>query len=150
MLVVFVLASFAAGGIGSAFGTTGAWYDSLRKPSFTPPGWLFGPVWSALYTLMGISAWLVWRAAGWSRARVALGLFFGQLVLNAAWSVLFFGLHLVGGAFVDILLLWAAIAATALTFARHSKPAAFLMLPYLAWVLFAAVLNGALLALNGW
>jgi translocator protein len=150
-LVVCLVASLLAGAIGGLFTSRAipTWYATLTKPSFTPPGWLFGPVWTALYLMMGVAAFLVWRSApGATPVRVALVLFVVQLVLNALWSVAFFGLHSPGGGMVVIALLWLAIAATLLTFSRVSTPAALLLAPYLAWVSFAAVLNWALYRLN--
>jgi tryptophan-rich sensory protein len=148
--VVFVAVCFAASGIGQLFGRagTGAWYRELQKPSYTPPGWLFGPVWTALYIAMGLAAWLVWRRRGFRAAAVPLGLFALQLALNAAWTPLFFGLQRPFVAFVDIVALWVAIVLTAWCFFRASPAAGWLMMPYLAWVSFAAVLNAALWRLN--
>jgi translocator protein len=114
------------------------WYAGLEKPTWTPPNWLFGPVWSMLYLGMAVAAWLVWRKG---KAAGPMALFTVQLVLNAAWSWLFFGLHRPDIAFVEILLLWLAIAATTIVFWRRSLAAGLLFLPYLAWVSFAAVLN---------
>ncbi len=126
----------------------GAWYAGLNKPAWNPPGWIFGPVWTALYTLMAVSAWLVWRDGGFRSRRRPLGLFVTQLALNAAWTVLFFGLHSPGIAFAEIVALWLAIAATLATFWPLNRPAAWLLAPYLAWVSFAAALNFALWRLN--
>ena len=117
------------------------WYAALTKPSWTPPGWLFGPVWTVLYLGMAVAAWLVWRQKGLSAARGALTLFGVQLGLNVAWSWLFFGLRNPGLGFVDILSLWVAIAATLVAFWWRSVLAGLLFVPYLAWVTFAAVLN---------
>lgn len=126
-----------------------SWYPSLTKPSFNPPDWVFGPVWTALYLMMGLAAWLIWRG-GLDRpgARVALAAFGLQLALNGLWSVLFFGMRAPGPAFAEILVLWLAIGATVWLFARVSAPAAAWMLPYWAWVSFASVLNFALWRLN--
>jgi tryptophan-rich sensory protein len=146
-LIGWLAASMAAGVIGSRF-TPGAWYADLAKPAWTPPNAVFGPVWTALYVLMGVAAWLVWRRGGFSGAPVALGLFLAQLVLNALWSVLFFGLHLPGAAFAEILVLWAAILATTILFWRVQPAAGALLLPYLLWVGFAAALNLQLWRLN--
>ena len=126
----------------------GDWHAALAKPSWNPPGWLFGPVWSALYAMMAVAAWLVWKRGGVASQRKALGLFLVQLLLNAAWTPLFFGLHQTGIAFAEILLLWLAIAATLIAFRRVSRPAAWLLAPYLAWVGFAAALNGTLWRMN--
>ena len=114
----FVLLCFAAASVGgwATSLSVGTWYQGLAKPSFTPPDGVFGPVWTALYLMMALAAWLVWRRAGWPRARVALTLFAVQLTLNLAWSVLFFGLQAIGWALVEIVVLWIAIAATTIAF----------------------------------
>lgn len=142
--------------IGTAFATSltgiqaspGAWYAALDKPFFTPPPWLFGPIWTTLYALMGIAAWRVWRVAGMSRARVALGLFVAQLLVNASWSPIFFGLHRMDLAFPVILGLLALIVATIAAFAKHDRVAAWLLAPYVAWVSLASALNLALWMMN--
>ena len=125
------------------------WYAQLSRPSFTPPDWTFGVVWPVLYVMMGISAFLV-RNVGIDRpqVKVALGVFALQLILNGLWTPIFFGLHLIGLALVEIVLMWAAILMTILTFWRVSKPAALLLLPYMLWVSFAVVLNASLFLLN--
>jgi tryptophan-rich sensory protein len=150
-LAVFLALSFSAAALGGLAmrGGPGAWYEALAKPTWTPPGWLFGPVWTLLYTLMAVAAWLVWREAGLSGARWALGLFALQLVLNAAWTPLFFGLHRPGWAFAEICALFIAITATTAAFFARSPAAGTLMLPYLGWVGFAAALNFAIWRLNG-
>ena len=116
-LIGWLAASFAAGWIGSRW-MPGEWYAALAKPSWNPPNWIFGPVWTALYVLMAVAAWLVWRQAGFAGAGPALGLFGGQLVLNALWPYLFFGLHRIDWALVEILVLWAAILAVLVLFWR--------------------------------
>jgi tryptophan-rich sensory protein len=126
----------------------GEWYDGLQKPAWNPPGWIFGPVWTALYTMMAVAAWLVWKRGGFAAQRLPLTLFLVQLALNALWTPLFFGLHLIGFAFAEIVLMWFAIAATIAAFRQAHRPAAWLLVPYLAWVGFAAVLNGTLWRLN--
>ncbi len=146
-LVGWLALSFAAAWIGSRH-MPGEWYASLAKPSWNPPNAVFGPVWSVLYVLMGVSAWLVWRRAGFTDAGAALGLFVVQLVLNALWSYLFFGLHRPDIAFFEIAVLWGAILAVVLLFWRVDRVAGILMLPYLAWVGFASCLNLALWRLN--
>lgn len=146
-LVGWLILCFAASGTG-VFISTDGWYTGLRKPAWTPPGWLFGPVWMLLYAMMGVAAWLVWREGGWKRQGRALGLFLLQWVLNALWTPLFFGLHLPGPAFAEIVLLWMAIVATVVAFARVRTTAAVLLVPYLIWVTFAAGLNFALWRLN--
>jgi translocator protein len=152
VLVAFVALCFAAAGLGSLVTTPqtagGGGYDTLNKPFFTPPSWLFGPVWSVLYLLMAVSGWLVWRERGFSGARTAMALFFAQLVLNLLWSVVFFGLEAPGLGLAEILVLWAAILATILAFRRTSRPAALLLVPYLAWVAFATALNAGIWLLN--
>jgi len=149
-LIGFIAASFLAGAIGSSatFPNVRTWYPLLNKPSWNPPGWIFGPVWTALYTMMAVAAWLVWKRGGFLAQRRPLTLFLVQLALNAAWTPLFFGLHWTGVAFAEIVLLWLAIAATFAAFRPVSRVAAGLLVPYLAWVSFAAVLNFALWRLN--
>ncbi len=125
------------------------WYANLNKPSFNPPGWIFGPVWTVLYILMAVSAALVWyRGLPGPKVRIALVLYMVQLVLNASWTPIFFGLQMPLLAFIDILLLWAAILITILAFLRVSRYAALLMAPYLIWTTFAAILNFTLWYLN--
>ena len=142
----FVLC-YAAAGAGSLF-SPGAWYQSLAKPVWNPPSWLFAPVWTLLYGMMAVAAWLVWRRYGFSGAILPLTAFVVQLVLNAAWSWLFFGLHRPGLAFAEIVLLWIAILATLVLFWRLERLAGILLVPYLAWVSFATVLNYTLWQLN--
>jgi len=124
-------------------------YPNLIKPAFNPPAWVFGPVWTALYILMGVAAFLVWQK-GWNTqaVRIALAAFLVQLILNGLWSVLFFGLRSPGLAFVEIILLWAVIGVTTVLFWRVLPLAGVLLLPYEAWVTFAAILNGAICVLN--
>jgi len=143
----WLLLCFAAASLGAVF-MPGEWYAALRKPAWNPPGWVFGPVWSTLYTMMAVAAWLVWKRGGFAAQRRPLALFLAQLALNAVWTPLFFGLHRPGVAFAEIVLLWLAIAATLVAFRPVSRAAAWLIAPYLAWVSFAAVLNGTLWRLN--
>ena len=125
------------------------WYAGLVKPFFNPPGWLFGPVWTVLYFTMAVAAWLIWKVdSGNSLVKPALLLFFIQLVFNVLWSALFFGLQRPGLAFVEIIVLWLMILTTCLAFFRVNIWAALLLVPYLGWVLYAAVLNGAIWWLN--
>jgi tryptophan-rich sensory protein len=147
---LFVGICFSVAAIGSVWTSTSVrtWYLRLRKPSFNPPSWVFGPVWSALYLMMATSAWLVWRKGGWETPRVALLLFFIQLGLNLAWSGLFFGLRRPGLAMVDILALLVAVVATAIEFRTFSRTAFWLMVPYAMWVSFASVLNFSIWRLN--
>ena len=146
----FCVASFVAAAIGGT-ATGGAvqdWYPTLAKPSWTPPAWLFGPVWTLLYIAMAVAGWLVWRRVGWDGARLALLMFFIQLTLNAVWSVVFFGLRNPGAAFAEIVVLWVAIVVTALLFWKVTPAAGWLFLPYLVWVSFATALNFAIWRLN--
>lgn len=149
--MVAVGVSLLAGAIGSAFtaSSVSLWYPTLVKPALNPPAWLFGPVWTALYVLMGIAAYLVWRQ-GRERGDVkdALKIFSLQLVLNVTWSVLFFGLLNPLLALVGIMLLWCAILWTIVAFSHIACPAAWLLAPYLAWVTFATYLNAAIWVLN--
>jgi benzodiazapine receptor len=146
-LVGWLGITFAAALAGSRF-MPGEWYASLVKPSWNPPNWIFGPVWSVLYLLMALSAWLVWKEAGFAGAGAALSLFIFQLVLNGLWSYLFFGLHRPNVAFLDIVALWMSILTVALMFFQVNRTAGYLLLPYLAWVGFAAILNFVLWRLN--
>src|SRR5512137_502575 len=139
-LAGWLLVCFAAATMGGLF-MPGEWYASLKKPSWNPPGWVFGPVWTALYSMMAVAAWLVWRQGGWGKQRKPLLLFLAQLALNALWTPLFFGWHRPGVAFAEIVLLWLAIATTLAAFRPVSRAAAWLLVPYLAWVSFAAALN---------
>jgi len=145
----WLLASFATASIGGLASINAAgFYGQLVQPSWAPPPWVFGPVWSVLYILMGVAAWLVWREHGFRDARAALILYAVQLAANALWSWLFFAWHLGAVAFAEIILLWFLIAATISRFWRLHRSAGMLLLPYLAWVTFAAGLNFALWRLN--
>ena len=147
VLALFFVACFAVAGLGSLATNPEipTWYAKLKKPSWTPPNWLFGPVWSVLYAAMAIAGWMVWKREGW---RVALTFFAAQLALNLAWSFVFFKFHNTGLAFAEIVLLWVAILATAISFAPISKVAAALFVPYLIWVTYAAALNFSIWRLN--
>ncbi|OHA62098.1 MAG: TspO protein [Candidatus Wildermuthbacteria bacterium RIFCSPHIGHO2_12_FULL_45_9] len=156
-LVIAVGVSLGAEIIGSIFtapAVQSSWYAEIVKPALNPPSWVFGPVWTTLFALMGIAAFLVWSSYAKSTKdkkkgiRVALILFGVQLVLNTLWSIIFFGLHSPGGALIEIVFLWLAILATIIAFAKISKPAAWLLVPYIAWVSFAMYLNYAIWALN--
>lgn len=151
-LCIFCTLCFAVGVFGGLVTIPNIpnWYTGLAKPSWTPPDWIFGPVWSVLYLSMAVAAWLVWRQAGWADAAVPMALFSIQLLLNALWSWLFFGLHSPGAAAVDIVLLWAAVAAATFVFWRRSTLAGVLFVPYLVWVSFATALNVAIWRLNGY
>jgi tryptophan-rich sensory protein len=145
----WLVASFATGAIGGLASINAAgFYGQLVQPPWAPPAWLFGPVWSVLFVLMGIAAWLVWREHGFRNARPALTLFAAQLVVNALWTWLFFAWHQGAVAFAEITLLWLLIAATIAMFWRLHRSAALLLAPYLVWVSFAAALNLALWRLN--
>lgn len=148
-LVGWLLLAFGAAALGAlASADAGAFYSTLSRPSWAPPGWLFGPVWSVLYVLMAVAAWLVWRARGFGGASIALTLFVAQLAANALWSWLFFVYHQGGLAFAEVLLLWCGIGATVVSFWRISLVAGLLLLPYLAWVSFASALTFAVWRLN--
>jgi tryptophan-rich sensory protein len=148
-LFLSLLITLAVGGV-AGFATAsaiGTWYATLNKPFFNPPNWLFAPVWTLLYILMGIALYLVWRLPAQLRKN-AMILFFAQLALNFAWSFIFFTFHQIGIAFVEIVLLWLVILMTINQFAKLQKTAALLLVPYILWVSFAAVLNGSLWFLN--
>lgn len=139
-LVVWIGICFGAAAIGSSF-PIGDWYDQLNRPSWSPPNAVFGPVWSILYTCMAVAAWLVWKSNGIRGAQIPLTLFLVQLVLNAIWSWLFFGLHRIDLALAEIVVLFIAILVTMVLFFQRSRLAGCLLIPYLAWVGFASVLT---------
>lgn len=157
-LAASVVVCLLAGTIGSLFTAPAipGWYASLIKPEIAPPDWLFAPVWTGLFILMGISAWLVWQKLDARRVdrkrkneiKFALWIFAAQLALNILWSVIFFGLQNPGVAFVEIIILWLLILATILKFQKISRLAAWLLAPYIIWVTFAAYLNYFLWMLN--
>ena len=148
-LAGWLIVSFIAAAIGGAASIqAGPFYAQLIRPDWAPPGWVFGPVWTTLYVLIGVAAWLVWRVGGFLAARSALTLFLVQLALNALWSWLFFGWHLGALAFADVLLLWALILATLVAFWRIRPLAGALLVPYLLWVSFASALNYSVWQLN--
>jgi benzodiazapine receptor len=146
-LAGWVAVTYAAAAMGGLF-LPGDWYAHLQKPAWNPPNWIFGPAWTALYTIMAVTAWLVWKRGGFAGQRRALLFFLLQLLFNALWSPLFFGLHLPGLAFVDLVLLWLALLATLATFWKAHRLAGAMLLPYLAWVTFAGALNFAIWRLN--
>ena len=146
-LTVFFAACFLAAMTG-AFFRPGEWYERLKKPSWRPPNRLFGPVWTILYVMIAVSGWLVWRKAGLVVAAWPLAVYALQLVLNAAWTPLFFGLHRPDLGLADIVLVWLAVLATILLFFPISVGAALLLVPYLAWVTFATALNLSIWRLN--
>jgi tryptophan-rich sensory protein len=144
ILLGFIVVTFCAPLLGTS-AMPGTWYATLVKPAWNPPAWVFGPAWTLLYTLMALAAWLVWKRVGWGRP---LWLYFLQLLLNAAWTPIFFGAQQLGWALVEIVLLWIAILFTLRSFYRVSRTAGALFAPYLAWVTFATVLNFTLWRLN--
>jgi tryptophan-rich sensory protein len=149
-LVVFIVVCLGAGGLG-AIATTPeieGWYKTIEMPSWNPPDYIFGPVWTTLYVMMAVAAWMVWKQDGFKAAAAPLMLFAVQLGLNVAWSWIFFGMHQPGWAFAEIVILWLAIVATTIAFFQKSKVAGGLMVPYLAWVSFASVLNFTIWRLN--
>jgi translocator protein len=147
-LLFFLIATLSTGALASLFATPAipTWYASLNRPAFTPPNWLFAPVWPTLYILMAFAAWRAWKKAGLRSLEMAV--FAVQLALNFAWSVLFFGLHRIGAALIEIAVLDVAILATLVLFFRRDWLAGFLLAPYLAWTLFATVLTQTLGQLN--
>jgi tryptophan-rich sensory protein len=150
VLIAFFLITFLAAFIGNFFTMPNIqdWYSSLNKPSFSPPNWLFGPVWTILYFLMAISAFLVWQRRENSQAKKALTFYFIQLVLNTLWSIIFFGWHNLGLAFVEIILLWVFILLTLISFYKIVRIAGILFIPYILWVSFAGFLNFTIWQLN--
>ncbi len=149
-LVVSIVVCFGVAALGSLLTDPNidGWYAALRKPPWNPPNWVFGPVWSVLYLLMAVAAWLVWRRRDFARVSLPLALFGVQLVLNGLWSVLFFGWHRPDLALIEIVFLWSAILATMLAFRRVVPLATRLLVPYLLWVSFAAVLNFTIWRMN--
>ena len=149
-LVLFLALCLGAGALGAVATTPQieGWYRTLAKPTWNPPAFVFGPVWTTLFVMMGISAWLIWKPHGFQGAALPLALFAIQLILNVAWSWIFFGMHQPGWACLEIVILWLAILATTVFFYQHSKLAAVLLLPYLAWVSFATILNFTIWSLN--
>jgi len=148
--IIALVLPLLVGGIAGIFtsqSVTG-WYSTLNKPSFNPPDWIFGPVWTALYLLMGISFFILWlKPADGNRNRAIL-VFLIQLLLNFGWSFFFFYFEMIAVAFIEIIILWISILVMILNFYKISRPAALLQIPYLLWVSFAAVLNGAIFFLN--
>jgi tryptophan-rich sensory protein len=150
-LVIAIGVSELAGIIGSFFTTPSidGWYSGIMKPALNPPAWVFGPVWTTLYALMGIAAFIIWKKGLERReVKIALSIFIGQLALNTLWSIIFFGFHSPGGAFLEIIFLWLAILATIIAFAKISRPAVWLLAPYILWVSFAVYLNYSIWMLN--
>jgi tryptophan-rich sensory protein len=150
ILALWIIGCLAIGGIGGRWTAPeiSGWYRTIAKPSFNPPGWIFGPVWTLLYVLMAIAAWLVSQTPDSPLRTLGLVVFVFQLALNLAWSWIFFHKHAIGSAAIEVALLWCAIGATTLVFSRISTIAACLMAPYWAWVTFASVLNVTIWRLN--
>lgn len=150
-LVISILIPLLVGAIAGVFTTSGVdgWYAVANKPSFNPPNWIFAPVWTTLYLLMGIALYLVWKSdAAKNIKQTAIVLFAVQLTLNFFWSFIFFSLQQTGWALVEIIAMWLAILVTIIWFTKISKPAAWLLVPYICWVSFATVLNYAIWKLN--
>lgn len=150
VLVGFLVASFTAAAIGgyATAESVKTWYPLLNKPSWNPPSWLFGPVWTLLYITISVAAWRIWKLRDQPQAKFALRLFFVQLVLNALWSILFFGLHRPDWALIEIVILWSSLVFIQRAFWRLDRLAGWLWLPYLSWVSFASVLNATIWWLN--
>ena len=147
-LALFLVACIGGGAASGLATPPGEWYASLAKPTWTPPGWVFGPAWTLLYTLMALAAWQVWRRRSAMDVRMPLALFAIQLALNLAWTPLFFGMQRPGLALAEIVVMLAVILATTASFVRVSTTATILMLPYCAWVCFATALNWAIWQMN--
>lgn len=150
-IVGSILVCQTAGFIGAFFTASNVptWYTTIKKPVFNPPNWIFGPVWITLYCLMGIALYLIWVKRGeHPQANFGVYLFLAHLVLNALWSVIFFGMHKICWAFVEIIILWAMILVLMLLFSKIDKRATYLLIPYFLWVSFASVLNYSICMLN--
>lgn len=147
ILASSIVICLSAGFLGSFFTISAidGWYETLEKPFFNPPSWIFSPVWTLLYIMMGISLYLLWTHKGSKDAKI---IFFIQLTLNALWSPLFFGVKNLGLAFIEIVLLWTAILLTIITSYRVNKTASLLLIPYILWVSFAMILNFSIMILN--
>jgi benzodiazapine receptor len=143
----WIVITFLAPAAG-AFSPPGGWYQTLDKPSWNPPPWIFGPVWTFLYLAMAVAAWLVWKRGGWTAQKGPLSLYLVQLALNAVWTPVFFGAHRIGAALAVIFALWIAIALTGFAFGKVHRASGWLLVPYIAWVSFATFLNFTLWRLN--
>jgi tryptophan-rich sensory protein len=146
-ILVSVGLCYAVAFVSSRF-EPGIWYQALAKPAWTPPSWVFAPVWTILYTIMGLAAWLVWRQEGIAAAGLPLSVFVLQLILNGLWTWIFFGQRNIGLAFAEIVILWILILVTLILFWKRQALAGIMLLPYLLWVGFAAILNYAIWRLN--
>lgn len=149
-LIISIISTVGLGSLGGLFtiAEIPTWYAGLNKPSFNPPNWIFGPMWTTLYFLMGISFYLIWKHSISLERSLAIRLFIIQFILNFCWSILFFSLHLIGWAFAEIITMWVFILLTILQFRKLSPTAAALLIPYLLWVSFASILNGSIWQLN--
>lgn len=149
LLLLFVVFASGAGGAYFTTSSVGTWYQQLQKPAFTPPSWVFAPAWTVLYILMAVAMWLVWlEEKPGIQVTPTQMVWLVQLALNVGWSIIFFGLRQPGLALAEVILLWSTILATTFVFSRWSKAAGILMVPYLLWVSFAAVLNFEIWRLN--
>ena len=149
-LVISLIITVGLGSLGGIFTISEIpnWYAGLQKPSFNPPNWLFGPVWTLLYILMGISVYLIWKQPVSTERNTGLILFVIQFVLNFCWSIIFFKQHQLGWALVEIIVMWVFILLTIIWFGKMSSTASWLLVPYISWVSFAALLNAAIWKLN--
>jgi translocator protein len=147
VLIGFIGACLLAARVGAAY-RPGDWYEQLRKPAWRPPNWVFPPAWAFLYLTIAVSGWLVWRTSGFVGAAFPFAIYLVQLILNASWSPIFFGMRRPDLAFVEVVMLWSSIIATIAAFHCVNAAAAWLLLPYLTWVTFAAALNFAIWRLN--
>ncbi|MEO0065535.1 MAG: hypothetical protein RI983_861 [Bacteroidota bacterium] len=149
-LFISLVATIGIGSLGGIFtiAEIPTWYAGLNKPSFNPPNWLFGPVWTSLYTMMGIAFYLIWKQPATDSRKKAIQLFIIQFVFNFFWSIIFFSLHAIAAALIEIIVMWVFILLTILQFSKLSKTAAWLMVPYIAWVSFATLLTASIWKLN--
>src|SRR5688572_28250941 len=149
-LIIAIIIPLVVGFTSGLFNQTGegSWFQALQKPSWNPPSWVFAPVWTTLYIMMGIALYLIWKTPSSSKRKIAIAFFTFQLVLNFFWSFIFFKLEQPGWAFAEIVVLWLTILATIFSFASINKAAAWLLVPYISWVSFAAMLNYSIWTLN--
>ena len=149
-LIISIISTVGLGSLGGIFtiAEIPTWYAGLNKPSFNPPNWIFGPMWTTLYVLMGISFYLIWKRPISLERSLAIRLFIIQFILNFCWSILFFYMHQIGWAFAEIITMWVFILLTIIQFRKLSPTAAALLIPYLLWVSFASILNGSIWQLN--
>ena len=149
-LIISIVATVGIGSLGGIFTISEIpnWYAGLNKPSFNPPNWLFGPVWTSLYTMMGVSFYLIWKQPANETRKKAIQLFMIHFVLNFFWSIIFFSIHAIGSALIEIIVMWIFILLTIIQFSKLSKVAAWLLVPYIAWVSFATILTASIWKLN--